>query len=96
MQTSFYIDLSVKTPEGHKRFGRFNLGDKREEAYRLFRSLVGSPEVNHHDMLYIEFMEMVNGLPVNLDLLTCNLQELGHNCTLITQEVFRLSSLAHG
>jgi hypothetical protein len=44
-------------------------------------------------MLYIEFMETVNGLPVNLDILTCDLQELGTNCMLITQEMFRICNL---
>ena len=93
MNTIFYIDLSIKTIEGPKRYARFNLGDNREAAVSLFKNLKGSAEVDHNDMLYIEFMEIVNGLPVNLDILTCSLQELGMNCMHITQEIFRVSNL---
>ena len=93
VHTAFYIDLSIKTKDGPKRIGRFNLGDKRKEAYALFKNLKGSPDVDPNDVLYIEFMEIVNGLPVNIDMLTCDLQELGSNCIMITQEIFRLSNI---
>lgn len=93
MQTSFYIDISIQTTEGPKRFARFELGSDREAARELFKKLKGSPAIDPRDMLYIEFMETVNGLPVNLDILTCDLQELGTNAMLITQEVFRISNL---
>ena len=49
--------------------------------------------MNVKDMLYIEFMETVNGMPLNIDVLTCDLQELGTNTMLITQELFRLANL---
>ena len=89
----FYIDISIQTPEGPKQFGRFEFGSNREAAQELFRRLKGSPEVDPKDMLHIEFRETVNGLPVNLDILTCDLQELGTNTMMITQEVFRLTNL---
>lgn len=93
MQTIFYIDLSIQTTEGPQRIGRFDLGADREAAIQLFKKLKGSAEVNVKDMLYIEFMETVNGLPLNIDVLTCDLQELGTNTMLITQELFRLANL---
>jgi hypothetical protein len=93
MITKFYIDCSIKTVEGHIRFGRFNIGENKEEAYELFQRLKGSHECDDRDILFIEFMEMANGLPVNHDMLTCGLQEIGINCMLITQEVFRLMHL---
>ena len=96
MTSSVYIDVSIQTVEGPKRFGRFELGSDRDAARELFKKLKGSPEINNKDMLYIEFMETVNGLPVNLDILTCDLQELGTNAMLITQEVFRNSNLKVG
>jgi hypothetical protein len=94
--TSFFIDISIQGQEGPKRFARFELGADRKAALGLFKKLKGSPEISKKDMLYIEFMETANGLPVNLDVLTCNLQELGMNSMLITQEVFRLSNLKAG
>jgi len=93
MHTSVYIDISIHTPDGPRRFARFELGPDRDAARDLFKKLKGSPSVDHRDMLYIECMETVNGLPVNLDILTCNLQELGTNSMLITQEIFRVSNL---
>ena len=96
MHTAIYIDISIQTPEGPKRLGRFELGADREAARVLFKRLKGSPEVDQGDMLYMEFVEEVNGLPVNLDILTCDLQELGFNSMLITKEMFRLSNLKGG
>jgi hypothetical protein len=96
MPSSIFIDISIRTPEGPKRFGRFELGSDRDAARELFKKLKGSPEVDHKHMLYIEFVETVNGLPVNLDILTCDLQELGSNSMLITQEIFRSWNLKIG
>ncbi|MEP7377305.1 MAG: hypothetical protein ABI675_28135 [Chitinophagaceae bacterium] len=93
METSVYIDISIKTSQGSQRFGRFEIGEDREAAHQLCKKLKGSSEVNLKDMLFIEFMELVNGLPVNLDILTCDLQEPGTNTMLITQEIFRLANL---
>ena len=91
--TNFYIDISIQTAEGPKRIGRFELGKDRNAARELFKNLKGSPEVNSKDMLYVELMELINGLPVNVNILTCDLQELGNNTMLITQELFRLANL---
>lgn len=96
MQALFYIDISIQAQGGPKRFARFELGPDRQAARELFKKLKGSPEINQKDMLYIEFIETVNGLPLNLDILTCDLQELGTNVMLITQEVFRVSNLKVG
>ena len=87
------INLCVRTADGPKPFGSFNLGGNRQSATELFRRLKVSAELDVHDMLYIEFTEMLNGLPINIDIVTCDLQELGINCMLITQEVFRISNL---
>ncbi len=93
MHASFYIDIRIQTAEGPMRIGRFDIGNGRYAAMALFRQLKGSPKVNVKDMLYIEFMEQVNGLPLNIDILSCDLQELGINTMLITRELFRLANL---
>ena len=89
----FYIDISLQTAQGPQRFGRFELGSDREAAKELFKRLKGSSACDPKDMLFIELMETVNGLPLNHDILTCDLQELGANTMLITQEIFRLFNL---
>jgi hypothetical protein len=93
MHTTVYIDISVQTSTGPQRFGRFEIGNDLESARQLFGKLKGSAEINLKDMLYIEFVETRNGLPANVDILTCDLQELGINAMLITQEIFRLTNL---
>ena len=93
MQADFCINISVQTPEGPHPFGRFGIGNDRDAAHSLFSRLKGSEELNDKDMLYMELIESINGLPVNIRVLTCSLQELASNTMLITQEVFRLANL---
>lgn len=93
MQPTFHINVSIQTLEGPSPFGKFELGNDREAVHTLFSRLKGSEEVNDKDMLYLELIETVNGLPVNIKVLTCSLQELASNTMLITQEVFRLANL---
>ena len=63
MYAAFYIDISIQTGEGPIRIGRFDVGSERYAARNLFKQLKGSSKVDLKDMLYIEFMEQVNGLP---------------------------------
>ncbi|TMI74059.1 MAG: hypothetical protein E6H09_03780 [Bacteroidetes bacterium] len=96
IRSVFYINISIQTPEGLRQFGRFEFGRDRQAARELFKRLKGSSSIDQKDMLYIELMETVNGLPLNLDILTCDLQQLGTNTMLITQEIFRLANLKVG
>lgn len=94
MDSHFYIMLNVKTIAGLERYGKFFLGDDQQVAYHLFEQLKGDREVNEKNILYIELMETQNnGLPVNLKLLSCTLDELMFNCRLITKEVFKFYNL---
>ena len=93
MEAIFYLDICIQTLEGPRRIGRFELGDDRESAQQIFKSLKCTAEVDPKGMLYIELMEMVNGLPLNIDMRTCDLQQLGINCMIVTQELFRLSNI---
>lgn len=96
METSFYLDICIQTSNGPRRTARFELGNDRTEARQLFQSLKGSPEMDGKGMLYMEFTEIVNGLPLNIEMLTCDLQQLGTNCMLITQELFRRENIRPG
>jgi hypothetical protein len=89
MNTTFYILLSIKTPEGLENFGRFYIGNDRERAYELFGTLKGKDDIGDSDLLYLELMETVDNLPVNLKMKSCVLAEVGENCSLITREVFK-------
>lgn len=93
MNATFYIDISIRTEQGPQRYARFDIGENKEAARELFAKLKGDNEINRRDMLYLELVETVHDVPVGLAMASCDLQELGTNCMLITQEVFRLATL---
>jgi hypothetical protein len=88
MQTKFYIICHIKTPAGPEAYGRFEIGDDREAAAELFAKLKGDKEVNEQNILCIELMETSNGLPFNINILSCTLDQLTENCRIITKEIF--------
>lgn len=89
MCTQYFIRLTLKTDQGMECIGNFNIGNDKETAATLFRQLKGNADVSEKDVLFLEFMEMANGLPYSLQLITCTLKELGENCKLITKELFK-------
>jgi len=93
METKFYILLSMKTATGPESFGQFFIGNNRTAAYDIFQKLKGTSDVDERNALYMDFMETRDGLPVNLKLIACSLEELAENCKLITKEVFKINNL---
>jgi len=89
---TFYILISVRTREGFESFGKYKLGNNRKTATAIFRQLKGSPDLDQ-TMLTMELEETVNGLPVNLQMLACTLEELAHNTKIIVKETFKLLNL---
>ena len=90
---TFYILISVKTHEGFESFGKYNLGNNRKTATATFRQLKGNPDIDLKTMLTMELEETVNGLPVNLQMRACTLEELAHNTKIIVKETFKLLNL---
>ncbi len=93
MKTTFFIDLSLKTPGGPEPFGRFFIGNDREKAYELFNKLICNKDVNETDMLYLDLMEMQGSLPLNLKMISCTLEQLCQNCKIITMGLFQMTNL---
>jgi hypothetical protein len=93
MKPTFYITLNIKTVNGFECYGRFSLGNDRDFAYALFQQLKGNDEVDEGSVLHMDFMETRNGLPVNLTVKSCTLQQLADNCRTITRETFKLFNL---
>jgi len=89
MATGFYIALTFKTCNGTETFARFSIGNDRDEAYSIFKKLKGSYTVDENNVLSLDFLEIENGLPKNLKVLSCTLAELQENCGIITKELFR-------
>ena len=94
METRFYILITLKTLDGLESFAKFFIGNDREEATAIFRKIKGSRNNVERNVLYMEFMETVKGLPVNLDVMSCSLNELAENCKTITKELFISQNLA--
>ena len=93
MDTQFYIIFSFKSNGDYKAFAKFFIGNNREIAYTIFKKLKGSDEVNEMHVLYLDFMETWEGLPKNLKVKSCTLQELGENCSIIARELFKFTNL---
>lgn len=93
MQTKFYIICHIKTPAGPETYGRFEIGNDRQTAAELFAELKGDKNVNEQNMLCIELMETSNGLPININMLSCTLDQLTENCRIITKEIFTQHNL---
>ena len=93
METQFYITFMLKTVEGLKSFAKFFIGDDRECAFAIFQNLQGTHDVSETNVLYIEFIETKGGLPVNLDMISCTLNQLAENCKIITKELFKSENL---
>ena len=85
--------LSIRTGDGFESFGKFNLGNKRKAAADVFRQLRGTPSVDEKTILTIDLVETTNGLPLNLHILGCTLEELAENCKIIAKETFKLLNL---
>src|SRR5688500_18303786 len=90
MDTKFSIILNLKTGKGFETFGKFFIGNDRECASHIFSKLKGTQQVNDKNILHLDLVEKRNGLPVNVQLLTCTLEDLAENCKIITREIFKV------
>lgn len=93
MDTTFYLVCNMKTGTGYETYARFLLGHDSEMAYRIFGMLKGETNVTKNSVLTIEMVESKDGLPLNLKILSCTLDELSENCKIITKEVFKAVNL---
>jgi hypothetical protein len=93
MATTFYIVLNLKTAWGLEPFGQFDIGNDSRQAHNLFAKLKGNEDITEDDLLIMQFMETRDGLPVNVDLISCTGQQLEENCGIITKEMFKRFNL---
>lgn len=93
MASTFHIVLNIKTPAGFQSFAEFNVCNDRKAASKIFGLLKGDRKVNEKNVLQLDLRENSNGLPVNIELLTCTLEELAENCRIITKEIFKYHTL---
>jgi len=93
MNTLFQISLHLKTPLGFETYGTFELGPDREQALAIFKELKGTPEIAPNSILYMDFSEIRDGIPLPIEMMHCTLDEIADNARIITREVFKTLSL---
>lgn len=93
METTYCITLNIKTGSGYECFGKFCVGTDKSYAENIFRQLKGSPEVNEKNILHMDLVALRNELPLNVNMITCTLEQLTENCRIITKETFKLHNL---
>ena len=89
METKFYINFNIKTVAGYQLFARYFLGNDANVANEIFNQLKGNKDVSEEQILHLDFVETVDELPVNINLIGCNLTELAENSKIITREIFK-------
>jgi hypothetical protein len=83
----------MKKGRTFEAFGKFFIGNDRDLAHQLFSGLEGSESVQESDILHLDLMETVDGLPVNMKVINCTLDQLANNCRIITKEIFKAKNL---
>lgn len=93
MDSTFYIVLNMRTPAGFETYGRFELGGDRSFAGQLFSRLKGTTSIHDTDILHMDLMELKEGLPINVSVVSCTADEIAANCKLVTKEIFKRINL---
>ncbi|MFI5156046.1 MAG: hypothetical protein ACHQEM_07655 [Chitinophagales bacterium] len=93
MANDFRIRFTLKTVKGFEPMCDFYIGSNRDIALALFNELDGSDEVREVDLLQLDFIEIRNGLPVNIKIKHCTLLQMSSNCILIAREIFKYRNL---
>jgi hypothetical protein len=89
MESKFQISLHIKTPGGFETYGNFDLGADREQATAIVEQLKGTDNLSENSILYMDFTETRNGIPLPLRIMHCTLDDVTYNVRIITRDVFK-------
>lgn len=93
MHAGFYIKVNIRKGRNYECFAQFFLGGNKKFANTVFEKLKGSKKVEESNMLLMDLVETVDGLPVNMEMISCTLEELAENSKIITREVFKFYNM---
>jgi hypothetical protein len=93
METTFFIELNMKTADGFERFGCFEIGCDRKFALSLFSMLESRPAEGEEGVLQLDLVESYRGLPISIRVIDCSISELCRNVKIITRELFKRINL---
>ncbi|MBO9571291.1 MAG: hypothetical protein J7497_03660 [Chitinophagaceae bacterium] len=86
---AYQLNIRLRTPSGEQLAATFFLGHSQDDADRLFNQLHGQRDLEPDAFIYFELVEIDNQLPVNLKMVSCDLEEAGVNMKLILKELFK-------
>lgn len=75
------------------KFWQIRIGRQSRTCPQYFQQVEGEVAVNDRSLLYVDCLEMHEGLPVNVKMIACTLDQLAENVRMITKEMFKLSNL---
>ena len=93
MESEFELLMSFRTPNGFKAFGQYFLGKDRFIAEAIFAGLKGREDLDDSAVLHLDLLEIREGLPAKVQMISCRLNELCENTQHITRELFRLNAI---
>lgn len=93
METTYFITINMKVPQGMMEVGRFFIGSDKAWAIESFGRLQGEPQTGQNDVLRLELLEKQEGIDLLLGQLSCTLEQLEENCKLITVDAFKYFNL---
>ena len=93
METQYTILINMKKEKEIVNIGHFKVGNDAGVASSIFKKMKGTEIVDEKPLLYMELVESRDGLPFNLQMLSCTLEEMAANCRLITKEIFKYHNL---
>ena len=92
-KATFTIILNIRTCNGFECFGKFFVGNNKKFAESIFGKLKGRKNVDEKGILQFDLVETINALPVNMQMISCSLEELAENCKIITKETIKFLNM---
>jgi len=89
MAIEYRIALHARTTSGFETIGEFFIGNDRQAANQLFKTLQGSTDHLEDGVLLMELREINRNLPFDIQMIHCTLNEVAENCRLITKNQFK-------
>jgi len=93
MEKSYFINLHMKVPHGMMQLGKFSVGSDKAWAFQSFNQLQGERKLAEDDVLRLELLEKHEDAELSLEQISCRLDELEHNCRIITVDAFKYFNL---
>jgi len=93
MESALELLISFRTPDGFQAIGQYFLGKDKLIAEEIFAGLKGRADIDDSAVLHLDLLEITDGLPAKVNMISCRMNELCENCQHITRELFRLNAI---